>query len=75
MSNEVQVYKGRDVMDGNGVRAAIMRAPAPLFKSVDKSLLKRGVLGASKVATNFVLGKKFEDCHEEIRKGGGRFSR
>ena len=48
-------------MGGNGVRASIMRVVAPLLKSVGRNLLKRGVFGASKVATDFVLGKKLKD--------------
>ena len=43
MASGVQVYKGRDVMGGNGVGATIMRVAAPLIKSVGRNLLKRGV--------------------------------
>ena len=48
-------------MGGNDVGVAIMWVAAPLIKSVGRNLSKRGVLGASKVATDFVLGKNLKD--------------
>ena len=41
--SKVQVYKGRDVMGGNGVGASIMRVAALLLKFMGRSLLKRGI--------------------------------
>ena len=55
------MYKGRDVISGNGVGAAIMRVTTPVLKSVGTNLLKRSILGASKVAADYVLGKSLKD--------------
>ena len=38
-----------------------MRVATTLLKSVGRNLLKRGVLGASKVAADYVLGKSLKD--------------